>query len=642
MNEAGRWLKARDLAPLLRVSESTVYRLGRARKLSSRRQGGRLEFFYESNASVTDGKPPGFSILAFIDQWTDHLHKSRGFIVFAGICSVVGVFFALWGLFPRSTSVPMFQKQPNIRVTYFRFEGNLLLERVMNGFGFTPEDGFAAKPFWLKNGVYKDLATMLSGLGGQQTPRRSFDVFSMYAETGNGKEFWFVDTHDGKIIKLGSSTKAGPAGKTIEQIYSQAVLPRGPSFGGPLNSTDLFSRVESDPLWQIDVRAESQPIPFDAYRIVGLPQPAEALELTKDPLSREILKANPDRRDMVVLTAMCEHGAYYARIWIREIKLLAVDFENIGDKPVGLMALKQRTLTPAQTYQARTSADARDMISKSPLEDMRLPLQALRPGEHLMVPLQIQFGIADKISGHTNWNAEGLLEDNIVPNKWWVGRSEQQISFEILKSADVVGNPRTEIRKISHTTIANKPEFSQLLENTYVVGRSVDVEQIVLKVGKGELKSEPVRKFDPNNLMARGAYEAGSCPKLFARKAVSEEWADRGPVLIDAVARAREKDTTVQLEAGTNDFLFAEQENETTYLNRVILVISQRGHPAQIFYSDSGELRKRDGRYIKLQHGQKLRIHFKTPRSIQHKGNWALMITGYYVPDILVQQSVAH
>lgn len=51
----------------------------------------------------------------------------------------------------------VFQDVPNIRTMYLSIEGTTLLNRALRGIGFSQQDGFTLKPFWLKNEVFNDM-----------------------------------------------------------------------------------------------------------------------------------------------------------------------------------------------------------------------------------------------------------------------------------------------------------------------------------------------------------------------------------------------------------------------------------------------------------------------------------------------------
>ena len=343
------------------------------------------------------------------------------FTVLAGTASILGYFSTLPHPVERDGQhnneitqqkrEQLFQRIPNVRITYLRFENTILLDQVMNGFGFSPQEGFSTKPFWLKNGVYKDLSSILSSLTGQRTAHRAYDVFTIAAEDKN-KLFWVLEAQDGKITT--PVTEAAEGEKSLRLIYPTAFPKRGPHLIGPQDIDDLFFKVESDPYWQIDLwepRAKPGPIPFDGYQIFGFPENQKAASFIKDPISLQVLNANPERRDIVLLTAHCIHGDYHGEIWIREIKLVTLDIENIGDQPIGLASLKETITAGPTIYKARPLKDDEQSLLEAQIQEQSLPLESLRPGEHLIIPLRIELGLADKIRDHRNWNYERYINE---------------------------------------------------------------------------------------------------------------------------------------------------------------------------------------------------------------------------------------
>jgi hypothetical protein len=348
------------------------------------------------------------------------------------------------------------------------------------------------------------------------------------------------------------------------------------------------------------------------------------------------LRANPDRRDLVGFRVYCIHGGYYGEIWIREIKLLALDIENTGDRPIGLSSIKQKTIQPQSLYKVRTVETNREGLSVSSLEEYPLPIESLNPKEHLIIPLQIEFGYADQMQAHANWNFERYLVAGILPKKWWANRKDPQIAFQILRSTDRVGNPQFDIRHIARSMLEEKPDFASLVVPTYLVGQSIDIKQIVFKTGNGTLTPKEVRRFDPNNLLAKGAYDAGSCPILSWKIANDQEWSRVGPVLIDGVTSEREMTQSIAIRNGATVFRLSEEEDETTFLESVSLKVFDAAGQAHTFYPVTHELQNRIGRFYRLESGSTLELRFDIPDSMKLEHERTLVIRGYYVPNSLI------
>jgi hypothetical protein len=537
---------------------------------------------------------------------------------------------------PRSAE-QVFQNTPNVRITYLRFENTILLDQALHGFSFSPQDGFATKPFWLKNGVYKDISSILSSLAGP-TARRAYDVFSIAAEDGQ-KPFWYVEAEDGKIITAAADAAQGE--RSLRQIYPAAFPKRGPHFIGPQKIDDLFAKVESDPYWQVDLtqeHTEAGPIPFDQYEIFGLPESRTVASFVTDPISLQVLNANPERKDIVFLTAHCIHGDYHGELWIREIKLLTMDIENTGDRPIGLSSLKEAITEGPTVFKARSLAENQQSLATSQIQEQSIPLESLRPGEHLIVPLRIELGFADQITGHRNWNFERYINEDVLPKKWWRNVTVPEISFEILRSTDSRGNPQIDLRHVPLLALESKPDLMTLITPTYVIGQSIDVRDVVFRTGNGALTPYHVRKFDPNNLVVRGAYEAGSCPILSWRSAKQKQWAKYGRVLVDAVTSRHKMTVSIPVDSTIDEFKLSEEENEITFLEKIQLSVTDQGGHTYFFMPEGDFLPRGPNGFITLARNSSVSFVFKIPESLGVLHDKKLHISGYYIPRSLIRK----
>lgn len=533
---------------------------------------------------------------------------------------------------------PVFQETPNIRTTYLLMEGTTLLDRAIRGYGFSPEDGFTSKPFWLKNEVFKDLESILSTCNKAKASRNEgdFSAMSWYAGTGDGRELWSAEIDNNQVVK--QSSKPTTPKSEPEKFHAGASPCRGPSFPGIFNIDEMLQRVETSSQWHINSNSDSEVVPFDQYEIFGLPESSEAVRHATDPLSLEILRRRPDLRDFVFMTVYFNHDGYQGIVWIREIKLLLLDIENVGDKPIGLSAIKRKIVRSSDPFSVRSSKENDRALASAEIDDSEINLELLRPNEHLFIPLQLQFGFATPLKDHPDYNYEAYVEESMLPSDWWRTRQGETIPLEILRSTSAQGIPNTDLYSLDKAVLQTKPRIRSLIESTYYAGNFVDVTDVVFRTGRGELSNWPVRRFNPNKLLAKGAYEFGSCPVLLAKSNErSDAWDRIGPVLVDSVTRAREDEVSVPIETMTTTFKITELESETTFLDEVRLrIVDSAGVTVDLFPEGIPLLRARDHEYLELPPKGQVTLHFNVASHLKTATSRQLILTGYYVPHSLL------
>lgn len=579
-------------------------------------------------------------------------HNHPWFITIAAICSILGVVLGVWALLPSKTpqapppatnqqASQIFQDAPNVRATYLRMEGTILLDRALNGFGFSPEDGFALKPIWLKNEVYQNLQNIVD-LCKKDSRTEQYGMTTWYAGGADGKELRYAsvdqysDAQKESVSSSGKQTqdpKSFYTGIPLRGVYSNAKS-NAPSF----EIDDVLSRVQSDSRWWITSDSDSEIIPFDSYQIFGPLSAQEASEHSGDPITNALAKTNPDKPDLAFVSVYFLHEGYQNTVSIRELKLLVLDIENVGDKPIGLYALRQRFAGVESSYHLTANSDAESILSKANVVDESLPLELLRPNEHLFIPLSIEFGLATKPKNREMFNDGRYIERSDFPRPWWAKRTGDTIAFQVIRGTDRPGNPITTVTSIDKETLARKSKVESYLVPTYLIGKFVDVQEVVFKTGKGDLTPWKVRRFQPNNLIARGAFEGGSCPVLFYKAANTGMLKKVGPILIDAVTRARHKTARIPVPEDAYTFFISENDSETSYIDQIYFELTDAKGRRVIVKPDLKRPRLTlEGKFTQLSRGETLEIHFKVPFHVQRASARHFVISGYYVPDVLIR-----
>ena len=466
-----------------------------------------------------------------------------------------------------------------------------------------------------------------------------YQMTRWYAGTQDGKELWYADVETYAENVTESAPRSAKRAHNPKEFYRGRKVrdPLKDHIASTLSIDDLMLRVQTDPHWWVMSESQAPIIPFDQFQIFGPLNASEASQHTSDPITKAIATANSQIRDLAFLTTYFQHDGYQDLTSVRELKMLVLDIENVGDKPIGLVALKQKVAQTDQAYRLVSRAEQQTTLSKATIAETALPLELLRPNEHLFVPLSIEFGFATNPLNREIWNQEQYMEKSRLPKDWWTSRVEEAIPFELVRGADRRGYPIISIVTISKSNLDSKPPFESHIEPTYFIGSSIDVQEVVFRTGNGIPTPWKVRRFEPNNLIARGAFEGGSCPILFYKGGVSGTVKRIGPILINAVTRSRQQTVQILVNGNVDTFVLEESQPETSFIDQVSLeVTDENGRRSIVSAEENTLIRRLDRRFAILRQGSKLHINFRVPEHLK-KANRQLKISGFYIPDSMIK-----
>lgn len=527
----------------------------------------------------------------------------------------------------------IFQETPQVRVTYYRFEGSILLRHVLSGTAFDPADGFAFRPIIIKNDVYRDLETIFARLATRELPIRNRAGLPY-----DGMSFFGVDSRGNPRFEWALSDEDESGNRKIRQQFENGPGPlRGASIHYDFSKAELQSHLLARPEWTIafdpaHAEARGTTIPWHGFSFVGTLTNEEALTLTGDPLTRAVLSRRKDLDDLVLLTAYAEHEGYTALVWVRELKLLAVGIENVGEGPLGLSSLIQRTIV-RDPYDARTAAEQDRLAQRARVGNVPLPVELLRPGEHLLIPLGLELGFATNAPLIQPPNYEGTLQRSFFPTRWWKNWPEDTLTFEILRGVNENYEAVVDHWRVPRSVLSTKVDLAATFVDTYFLGSSIRVEGVEFRTGSGTPTRYPIRRMDLNNLAARGGYEVGSCPVLYL--SADGENVLRRPVLINAVTRGRLSTDSIRIPPEVDGIALVEEEDEIAFIDAAALRITdESGRSWTIPHRARGEdlLRARDGKFLRMEKGDTITLSFEIPPRLQVHENRQVVFTGFYVP----------
>jgi len=430
-----------------------------------------------------------------------------------------------------------------------------------------------AKPLWLRNEIYANVEALLRlnpGVSEAELARPSKDlpysVHSLYILREDGGTDWSRSFRFDEREDLDRTEDA----RRLRRVFTGAAPPfRGPAPYENISIDEALQSVRTDPFWAITLRSgmlpdSSRPLRIYEFTLFGVIPGRHLGRRARDPISTKLASRYPAVDDLAFYRVFPSHGGYLGQVLIREIKLLVLDLENIGSLPVRLTGLAQRHLVAENALHLRRVSDVNTELQLIKATHRKLPIEMLKPGEHLFIPLQVQLGLSRKPRGDPGRSYEMTVEETDVPVPWrgyyWPQLEVRlQISRGIERGRDMSREIVSE-EMIPTETLRSKPDFEQIIEKDYILGDVVDVGEVLGVTASGAEARRKLRIFDPKNLLLHGSFERGSCPILYAD--VGGTWHRLGPILVDAVGPAHAREERVRIPAAARRILLREEEEE--------------------------------------------------------------------------------
>lgn len=507
----------------------------------------------------------------------------------------------------------------DLRGSYYVFEGSLLLQRALAGYGFDATNGFASKPQWLKNDVLEALTEILNENRETREDKLQFDQLFLEVtdEAGN-----VVTTRD--VRDPDSADERTPE----QQLFRGFATFRGPNWSEA--SVDaLISQARSDPHWTVTQgswRGAQQGafVEADAVQFFGMPPARHLAKLVKDPITQRLAARYPDQRDLAIVSAWTTHGSYTVAVHVRELKLVVFGIENQGSKPVALTGVTSSDFEADRWTTLTSEADLARRFAEAPVRHHSLPLDSLLPGQHLFIPIAIELGIASTYVGRANPNYEETVEDRHFPPP--VAKNKP-LTIQLIRGLDDKSEFIYDTYTFQPGVLDRKVPFRQNFQATYYLGSAHQIRALVANEPTRRGVESPVRTFDRRNILARGWFESGSCPVLYAQFASHTRRVR--PVLVEAVTATRESTDRIDLPPDTLAIELREEEAETSFVRDVRLTI--HGCTGTTKWVELGAWPKPH----ELRRGEILRFPIDRGDNTCTSG-YTLEVKGYYLPDKLV------
>jgi len=515
-----------------------------------------------------------------------------------------------------------------VRIEYQSFTGLSAIYAVSKkGMAYSQTKGIEMGARWWKNDVLRAAEDFVDILGVRPEIKYALPNYVFSA---------LVKDKDGRPVHEETHFTAGRSPPNFTERLGRLGIkdPASKFFGLPTtkprefleeNIRNALRNVTDSPHLRIWVGDEpafktgDKAFQFDSYAVHGFIDSAHALGRTHDRWSETVLRRNPQYYDLVRYSAFFMHDTPVAAFEPREVRLLALSIENIGDQAIYSPQFVLRQISGDLSGHLRTEREQESSLKGAQSLMAKPPIDALKPGERLLVPLTLYMTFSnDSVYGNTDW---GLFPGEIA-------------RFEVLTSASPQGVPRTETVQIDVSALKGRPIRPKLLNERYYFGPSVDV----LRVGiQGTARRDvPVRRFDPLNVILQDGDEKGSCPILYA--GIGEDAMRLRPVLVNAVTKAGHAVDTIRVPLGLNKFEVRETEPERSFISSAKLIVQGSDGSEQHFSPTNVGVMTHDNPRV-LDQGEVLLLKFATPVAGPREINRRIEISGFYVPYSLMRQS---
>jgi hypothetical protein len=435
------------------------------------------------------------------------------------------------------------------------------------------------------------------------------------------------------------------------------------------------------------------------YSLVSSYADAGAQELAKEPdakneikvftqytdqLSYNLQKANPEDRDLFFVYSeftnrnICDETetyegvqrpseGHYARVVLpgtetmgtfilsRTPEFTLLDVENVSTLNVTIdkVAFAGFDLPEGDFLQIRDDHQQQERLNTSPRRFVEVPFQVLKPGEHLMFPLDTSLGehigeadmlftlgdlkrkqestyasLPDPVSIHFIWPMfEDDLREKTTP--WY--RPGIDTRDEVSKTED--GIPMYLIQsRYPKALILSKPRLRELARDRLYFGPAIKPLSVLFH-GVGQDKTsdveEPIRSPDFKENIGLVTYAVGTCPKVYTYDPSVGALVFDTKIIVNNRSRASEAWEVAPLHRFNGRILLSEEDEEVAYLDVMqAIVIYEDGH-REVLRPRDVRLQENDRRYVVLRRGQTMEIVFDPPSVGSVRGVF-LRTLGYF------------
>jgi len=138
----------------------------------------------------------------------------------------------------------------------------------------------------------------------------------------------------------------------------------------------------------------------------------------------------------------------------------------------------------------------------------------------------------------------------------------------------------------------------------------------------------PIRSFDSRLVNLLASFEGGSCPHLFVYKSDTDEYVNKGEILIGANNIIKTKKERIDVTGATKYLRISELDDETSFIDYAAIIRIDSSGIEHTVYALDQRLAMSDGNYVVLRKGEEIDLQFA---EVSEGGREFLEVEGYFV-----------
>ena len=340
--------------------------------------------------------------------------------------------------------------------------------------------------------------------------------------------------------------------------------------------------------------------------------------------------------NLLSLRGCPESSGWHLLVKPPQMQLRVAVIENITSRPIYLQNFQVRE-NLSQTLRSR-AADQRALHDQEIQKRDWFSLASLKPGEKILVPLEISFGNEGDTSSQEEPRPDQGELNQIISR---LQRLEQAaIPFPLLQKVkrtydghvflESVPTGRAELLVVPAQTLLNGlqlPVAPPQPEKEYIYGPSAKIDSLEM-----DDVTYAFREFDPKQVVLYAGLPMGSCPFVYTYEPETGGWRQEGQILYGKNSKYLEGAAEKPLTRFDGRVLLKEEEPEISFIDFLqVKLISPDGRERTLLPKNP-KLRQRDGDYVILRQGEHLEVAFEGSAARPEEKVF-LLAQGYYLVE---------
>jgi hypothetical protein len=174
----------------------------------------------------------------------------------------------------------------------------------------------------------------------------------------------------------------------------------------------------------------------------------------------------------------------------------------------------------------------------------------------------------------------------------------------------------------------DKPSVRDAFTKEYIFGPSYQLDSIEV-----DGVNEPLRQYNPTNVVIRSGSPMGSCPYIFTYSGTEHTWTSEGTILFGFNRREREATDNLRMRRFDGRILIREIDAEVSFIDSLHVIEECADGSKHFLYPENRSLRNDDKDYVILKRGEELSVVFGLPQVGLCQGQYTLVARGFYLPE---------